>query len=248
MKFLDRLCCTLLGLTLSAGGLLLLLDPHSTGGWLHCGTAVGIILALLTLLSGMGTLCGLRRTILSPIVLAIVIISLIFSLLTHHTRIFGLCLILLPMAIYHLVYSLRKGGESAPAWFEWTALGLFALFALAIPVDALVNLPRMEFGPCRVGADARKAPLSMECDTLLCTEIRALLIVDDHIVAKVPIRKMDSPRFQAKVAGDPDRVMADGILAGRLFVGAASAVLVLLMLICAIVKPIIHKPIKPTVL
>ena len=236
MKFLDRLCCTLTGLTLSAAGLLLLFDPVTTGGWLHCGTVPGIIAALLMLLAGMATLCGLRHRIVAPITLALIIIALIFNLLTYHIRLFGLSIILLPMAIYHLVYSLREGNGRAPAWFEWTFIGIFALFALLIPTDALVNLPRMEFGPYRVGADVRKTQLGEQENGVVCIAGRALAIAEDHIIAKAPERRLDSPRFQRKLATDPDRVMTAGILAGRLYAACAAAVLALLMLVCGIIK------------
>ena len=236
MKFLDRLCCTFPGLTASAAGLLMLLDPVTTGERLHLGTVAGILVSLMVLLTGMATLCGLRRKVVSPLLLALVAAGLIVCLLTHHFRLAGWALILLPMAIYHLVYCLREPQDAVPAWFERVALGVFALVALAIPLDALVNLPRMEFGPYRVGMDVRKTPLGESAAPLIVIGHRVMVVENHHIIAQAPLRRIDSPRFQARLEADPDRVMADGIVAGRLYVAALAALFALLACVCAILK------------
>lgn len=246
MKFLDRLCCTLLGLTASAAGLLMLLDPVTTGARLHLGTAAGILVSLMVFLGGISTLCGLRRKAVSPLVLALVVAGLIACLLTHRYRLAGWCLILLPLAIYHMVYCLRKPQDGVPAWFEWTALGVFALAALAIPADALVNLPRMGFGPYRTGVDVRKTPLGEDAAPLVVIGNRVIAVANGHIVAQAPLRRIDSPRFQARLEGDPDRAMADGILAGRMYVAALAALFALLACVCVILKKHFpkHQPIQ----
>ena len=77
MRFLDRLCCTLLGLTLSAAGLLLLVDPAWTASRLGSGLFVAIPLAVVVLLAGLGTLCGLRRKTLSIATLALTVCTLV---------------------------------------------------------------------------------------------------------------------------------------------------------------------------
>ena len=122
MRFLDRLCCTLLGLTLSAAGLLLLVDPFATASHLYCGLIPAILLSAVIMIAGIGTLCGLRRKTLSIVALVPTAVALVVSLLSGHIRLTGLCLILLPMAIYHLVYSWREGNGRAPAWFDRVAL------------------------------------------------------------------------------------------------------------------------------
>lgn len=249
MRFLDRLCCTLLGLTLSAAGLLLLVDPFATASHLYCGLIPAILLSAVIMIAGIGMLCGLRRKTLSIVALVPTAVALVVSLLSGHIRLTGLCLILLPMAIYHLVYSWREGNGRAPAWFDCAALGVFALCALAIPLDAWINLPRMEFSPLKVGHDLRAHPFKTEEGVLNSEEgpavvtipyykgrLCALLIADDHIIAKVPARRANSPRFQKKLQGDPDRVMADGIVAGRLYVAALAALFALLACVCAILK------------
>ena len=249
MKFLYRMCCTLLGLTMSAAGLLLLLDPVTTGERLHCGPAPAIILSVLVLLAGVGTLCGLRRKVVSLTVLVLTLAGLVVCLLSGRVRLTGLCLILLPMALFLFVRSLREAPGRAPAWFEWTAVGVFALFALAIPVDALVNLPRLDFSSCKVGTDLLKNPLEIEMNapaeegaaTIAFVQrkherSRALLIADDHIVARTPAGRVDSPRFQQKLQEDPDRVMAAGILAGRIYAVCVAALLALLMAVCGIIR------------
>ncbi len=239
MRFLDRLCCTLLGLTLSAAGLLLLVDPAWTASRLGSGLFVAILLAVVVLLAGLGTLCGLRRKILSIAALALTVCTLVVCLFAGRIRPMGLCLILLPMAIYHLVYSWREGNGRAPAWFDRAALGLLALCAVAISVDALVNLPRLEFGPNKVGAEyslidstvpvvtVQKVPHSREA---------ALLIADGHIIAKTPASRVDSPRFQKKLQADPDRVMTAGILSGRLYLACLAAAFGILALVCHLIR------------
>ena len=249
MKFLDRFSCTLTGLTLSAAGLLLLADPAWTASRLGAGLAGGILIALLALLAGIGTLCGLRRKTLSIVALVLTVGALAVCLFSGRVRLTGLCLILLPMAIYHLVYSWREGNGRVPAWFDRVALGVFALCALAIPADALINLPRIEFGPYKVGTDLRKTPLPTEAEQPLADSrpfvtllpygnVRAcaVLVADDHIIAKTPARRANSPRFLQKLQDDPDRVMTAGILAGRLYLACLAAAFALLALACHLIR------------
>ena len=249
MRFLDRLCCTLLGLTLSAAGLLLLVDPAWTAARLGSGLIVAVVLSVVVLLAGVGTLCGLRRKTVSIAALTLNVAALLVCLFSGRIRLMGLCLILLPMAIYHMVYSWREGNGRAPAWFDRVALGVLALCALAIPVDALVNLPRLEFGPYKVGTDLNKAEVQAEQDSLMngdapVVEIRhaphshaaALLIADGHVIAKTPASRVDSPRFQKKLQADPDRVMTAGILAGRLYLACLAAALGILALTCHLIR------------
>lgn len=249
MKFLDRFSCTLLGLTLSAAGLLLLVDPAWTATRLGAGLVGGILTGALVLLTGIGTLCGLRRKTLSIAALVLTLCALGVCLFSGRIRLTGLSLMLLPLAILHLVYSWREGNGRASAWFDRVALGVFALCALAIPADALINLPRLEFGPYKVGTDLRKAEMSAEQDSLINSAVpvvavqhdthsraAALLIADGHIIAKIPASRMDSPRFQMKLQDDPDRVMAAGILAGRLYLAGLVAAFALLSLVCYLVR------------
>ena len=249
MKFLDRLSRVLLGLTFSIGGLLLLLDPVATGGWIGLGVVAGILLAGLMLLTGLGTLCALRCKTLSIVALVLNIFALGFCLLSSRIRLAGLSLMLLPMAIYHVVYSWREGNGRAPAWFDRLALGVFALFVLAIPADALINLPRMEFSSTRVGTDLRMIPVVTEDGPLTTDEgpvvatlpygkVRdcAVLVADDHIIAKTPAHRANEPRFLQKLQDDPDRVMTAGILAGRIYVVCVAAFFALLILVCGLVR------------
>lgn len=249
MKFLDRFSRVLLGLTFSMGGLLLLLDPVATGGWIGLGVVAGILLAGLMLLTGLGTLCALRCKTMSIVALVLTIFTLGFSLLSGHIRVAGLSLILLPMAIFHVVYSWREGNGRAPAWFDRVALGIFALFVLAIPADALINLPRVEFSPYKVGTDLRQTPLVTEEGPLNTDEgplvtilpwgnVRdcAVLVADDHIIAKTPAHRANAPRFLQKLQDDPDRVMTAGILAGRIYVACVAAFFALLMLVCGLIR------------
>ena len=237
MRFLDRLCCTLLGLTLSAAGLLLLVDPFATASHLYCGLIPAILLSAVIMIAGIGTLCGLRRKTLSIVALVPTAVALVVSLLSGHIRLTGLCLILLPMAIYHLVYSWREGNGRAPAWFDRVALGVFALFALAIPADALINLPRLEFGPEKVGATI-ETDESPSVTMLRYGNVRdcAVLVADGHIIAKVPERRANSPRFLQKLQDDPDRVMTAGILAGRIYAVCLAAAFALLALVCHLIR------------
>ena len=249
MRFLDRLCCTLLGLTLSAAGLLLLVDPFATASHLDCGLIPAILLSAVIMIAGIGTLCGLRRKILSIATLALTVCALVVCLFAGRIRLTGLCLILLPMAIYHLVYSWREGNGRVPAWFDRAALGVFALCALAIPLDAWINLPRMEFSPLKVGHDLRAHPFKTEEGVLNSEEgpavvtipyykgrLCALLIADDHIIAKTPASRVDSPRFQKKLQADPDRVMTAGILSGRLYLACLAAAFAILALVCHLIR------------
>ena len=237
MNFLDRLSCTLLGLTLSAAGLLLLVDPAWTAARLGAGLVGGILVAALTLLAGIGTLCGLRRKTLSIVALVLTVGALVVFLFSGRIRLTGLCLILLPMAIYHLVYSWREGNGRAPAWFDRVALGVFALLTLAIPADALINLPRLEFGPEKVGAtiETDEGP---SVTMLRYGNVRdcAVLVADGHIIAKVPERRANSPRFLQKLQDDPDRVMTAGILAGRIYAVCLAAAFALLALVCHLIR------------
>ena len=249
MRFLDRLCCTLLGLTLSAAGLLLLVDPAWTASRLGAGLVVAIVLATVVLLAGVGTLCGLRRMTVSIAALTLNVAALLVCLFSGRIRLMGLCLILLPMAIYHVVYSWWEGNGRAPAWFDRAVLGVFALCAVAISVDALVNLPRLEFGPNKVGTDLRKTELFAEQDSPVNADApvvtiqhahhsraAALLIADGHIIAKTPASRVDSPRFQKKLQADPDRVMTAGILSGRLYLACLAAALGILALVCHLIR------------
>ena len=237
MNFLDRLSCTLPGLTLSAAGLLLLVDPVWTAARLGLGLVGGILVAALTLLVGIGTLSGLRRKTLSIVTLVLTVGALVVFLFSGRIRLTGLCLILLPMAIYHLVYSWREGNGRAPAWFDRVALGVFALLALAIPADALINLPRLEFGPEKVGAtiESDEGP---SVTMLRYGNVRdcAVLVADGHIIAKVPARRANSPRFLQKLQDDPDRVMTAGILAGRIYGICLAAAFALLALVCHLIR------------
>ena len=249
MKFLDRFCCTLTGLTLSAAGLLLLLDPAWTAERLGSGLVGGILTAAALLVAGLGTLCGLRRKGLSIAVLVLISVALIFCLFSGRIRLTGLCLLLLPMAIYHTVFSWREGNGAAPAWFDRLFLGIFALCAMAIASDALVNLPRMEFSPYKVGTDLRRDGLSAEQDSLINSPVpvvsvmraphsraAALLIADGHVVAKTPAARVGSARFRKKMQEDPDRVMAVGILSGRLFAICLAAALAVAASVCRLLR------------
>ena len=181
MRFLRGLCRVLFALTFIVSGALKLLDPVGTGlivkeyiDFMHLGSlepaavALGIALAAAEFTLGCCILSGLRIRIMAWIAL---ILTAFFTLLTLYLMLFNPIsdcgcfgeaihltntqtflknVVLLVLAI--LIFLGRKRATRlAPAWLEWTFVGLFAVLGLSVAIRALATIPQVDFTAYRVG-------------------------------------------------------------------------------------------------
>ena len=181
MRFLRGLCRVLFALTFIFSGVLKLLDPVGTGlivheylsfmhlDFLDSGAIVlGIALATLEFLIGICVLSGLRLRIVAWVAL---ILTAFFTVLTFYlmrfnpisdcgcfgeaihltnTQTFLKNVVLLALAIF-IFLGRKRATRVAPAWLEWTFVGIFAALALGVSVRALATIPQVDFTAYRVG-------------------------------------------------------------------------------------------------
>ena len=181
MRFLRGLCRVIFALTFILSGALKLLDPIGTGlivkeyldfmhldGLNSAAVWLGVALATAEFVIGICVLSGLRIRIIAW---AALILTVFFTGLTLYLMLynpisdcgcFGEAIhltnrqtffknvILLVLAI--LIFLGRKRATRvAPAWLEWTFIGLFALAGLSVAIRALSTIPQVDFTAYRVG-------------------------------------------------------------------------------------------------
>ena len=181
MRFLLALFRILFALTFIVSGALKLLDPVGTGlivkeylDFMHLGAlepaaiGLGIALAVTEFTIGVCILGGLRIRIISWITLIMVagftgltLYLMLFNPISDcgcfgeaihltNTQTFLKNIVLLVLAI--LIFLGRKRATRiAPAWLEWTFVGIFAILATAVAIRALATIPQVDFTAYRVG-------------------------------------------------------------------------------------------------
>lgn len=183
MKGLHKLFRILFGLTFILSGFTKLIDPVGTSlivkeyfSFMHLlflsplATVFAVAMSALEMLTGICVLTGIRPRIFSFIGMAMMIA---FTLVTiylvaynpisdcgcfgeaiHLTNWQSLAknLVLLPMSMFLFLWSTRQP-DKAPAALDWIAAAIFALFATGIAIDALRDIPRMDFTAYRTGTD-----------------------------------------------------------------------------------------------
>ena len=181
MRFLLALFRILFALTFIVSGALKLVDPVGTGlivkeylDFMHLGAlepaaiGLGIALAVTEFTIGICILGGLRIRIISWITLIMVagftgltLYLMLFNPISDcgcfgeaihltNTQTFLKNVVLLVLAI--LIFLGRKRATRiAPAWLEWTFVGIFALLATAVAIRALATIPQVDFTAYRVG-------------------------------------------------------------------------------------------------
>ena len=181
MRFLLALFRILFALTFIVSGALKLLDPVGTGLIVKeyldfmrlsalepAAIGLGMALAVTEFTIGICILGGLRIRIIAWVTL---IMTAGFTLLTLYLMLFNPIsdcgcfgeaihltntqtflknVVLLVLAI--LIFLGRKRATRvAPAWLEWTFIGIFAVLALAVSIRALATIPQVDFTAYRVG-------------------------------------------------------------------------------------------------
>ena len=178
LRGLFRICFSL---TFILSGILKLLDPVGTGlivkeyiAFLHLGflspAAVGLGIALATteFLVGICVLSGIRIRIVAWVALLLTagFTGLTLYLVLYNpisdcgcfgeaihltnTQTFYKNIILLFLAV--LIFLGRKRATRvAPAWLEWTFVGVFGVLALSVALRALATIPQVDFTAYRVG-------------------------------------------------------------------------------------------------
>ena len=181
MRFLLALFRILFALTFIVSGALKLVDPVGTGlivkeylDFMHLGAlepaaiGLGIALAVTEFTIGVCILGGLRIRIISWITLIMVagftgltLYLMLFNPISDcgcfgeaihltNTQTFLKNVVLLVLAI--LIFLGRKRATRiAPAWLEWTFVGIFAVLATAVAIRALATIPQVDFTAYRVG-------------------------------------------------------------------------------------------------
>jgi triosephosphate isomerase len=181
MRFLLALFRILFALTFIVSGALKLVDPVGTGlivkeylDFMHLGAlepaaiGLGIALAVTEFTIGVCILGGLRIRIISWITLILVagftgltLYLMLFNPISDcgcfgeaihltNTQTFLKNVVLLVLAI--LIFLGRKRATRiAPAWLEWTFVGIFAVLATAVAIRALATIPQVDFTAYRVG-------------------------------------------------------------------------------------------------
>ena len=181
MRFLLALFRILFALTFIVSGALKLVDPVGTGlivkeylDFMHldalepAAIGLGIALAVTEFTIGICILGGLRIRIISWITLIMVagftgltLYLMLFNPISDcgcfgeaihltNTQTFLKNVVLLVLAI--LIFLGRKRATRiAPAWLEWTFVGIFALLATAVAIRALATIPQVDFTAYRVG-------------------------------------------------------------------------------------------------
>ncbi len=182
MRFLLALFRILFALTFIVSGALKLVDPVGTGlivkeylDFMHLGAlepaaiGLGIALAVTEFTIGICILGGLRIRIISWITLIMVagftgltLYLMLFNPISDcgcfgeaihltNTQTFLKNVVLLVLAI--LIFLGRKRATRiAPAWLEWTFVGIFAILATAVAIRALATIPQVDFTAYRVGS------------------------------------------------------------------------------------------------
>ena len=181
MRIVRGFCRVIFALTFILSGVLKLLDPVGTGlivkeylDFMHldflesASVVLGIALATTEFTIGICVLDGLRLKIVAW---AALILQAVFTLLTLYLMLFNPIsdcgcfgeaihltntqtflknVVLLVLAI--LIFLGRKRATRiAPAWLEWTFVGIFALLATAVAIRALATIPQVDFTAYRVG-------------------------------------------------------------------------------------------------
>jgi len=181
MRLLRGLFRIVFSLTFILSGILKLIDPVGTGlivkeylGFMHldfllpAALGLGIALATTEFLVGIGVLSGIRIRIVAWVAL---LLTAGFTGLTLYLMLYNPIsdcgcfgeaihltneqtfyknLILLFLAV--LIFLGRKRATRvAPAWLEWTFVGLFAVLALSVAIRALLTIPQVDFTAYRVG-------------------------------------------------------------------------------------------------
>lgn len=181
MRFLLALFRILFALTFIVSGALKLVDPVGTGlivkeylDFMHldalepAAIGLGIALAVTEFTIGICILGGLRIRIISWITLIMVagftgltLYLMLFNPISDcgcfgeaihltNTQTFLKNVVLLVLAI--LIFLGRKRATRiAPAWLEWTFVGIFVLLATAVAIRALATIPQVDFTAYRVG-------------------------------------------------------------------------------------------------
>ena len=181
MRFLLALFRILFALTFIVSGALKLVDPVGTGlivkeylDFMHldalepAAIGLGIALAVTEFTIGVCILGGLRIRIISWITLIMVagftgltLYLMLFNPISDcgcfgeaihltNTQTFLKNVVLLVLAI--LIFLGRKRATRiAPAWLEWTFVGIFAVLATAVAIRALATIPQVDFTAYRVG-------------------------------------------------------------------------------------------------
>lgn len=181
MRFLRGLCRVIFALTFIVSGSLKLLDPVGTGlivkeylDFMHldflvpASVLLGIALSTFEFVIGICILSGLRIRIVAW---AALILTAMFTCITLYlmlynpisdcgcfgeaihltnTQTFIKNLVLLVLAILIFIWR-KRATRLAPAWFEWTLVGLFALVGASVAVRALATIPQVDFTAYRVG-------------------------------------------------------------------------------------------------
>ena len=181
MRFLLALFRILFALTFIVSGALKLVDPVGTGlivkeylDFMHMGAlepaaiGLGMALAVTEFTIGICILGGLRIRIIAWVTL---ILTAGFTLLTLYLMLFNPIsdcgcfgeaihltntqtflknVVLLALAIF-IFLGRKRATRVAPAWLEWTFVGIFAVLALGVSVRALATIPQVDFTAYRVG-------------------------------------------------------------------------------------------------
>ncbi len=183
MNGLHKFVRILFGLTFIISGFTKLIDPVGTAlvvkeyfSFMHLmflspfATAFAVTMSALEMLTGICILNSIRLKVFSfigmvmMVAFTLVTVYLVaynpikdcgcFGEVIHLTNWQSLAknLVLLPMSIFIFVWSF-KIAEKASAAFDWTAAAVFAAFAAAIALDALRDIPRMDFTAYNIGTD-----------------------------------------------------------------------------------------------
>ena len=181
MRFIRGLLRVLFSLTFILSGILKLLDPVGTGlivkeyiDFMHldflepAAVGLGIALATTEFLVGICVLSGIRIRIVAWVALVMTagFTGLTLYLMLYNpisdcgcfgeaihltnTQTFYKNIILLFLAVL-IFLSRKRATRVAPAWLEWTFVGIFAVLALAVALRALATIPQVDFTAYRVG-------------------------------------------------------------------------------------------------
>ena len=181
MRFLLALFRILFALTFIVSGALKLLDPVGTGlivkeylDFMHLGAlegaavGLGIALSVTEFTIGLCILSGLRIRIAAWVTLiltagftGLTLYLMLFNPISDcgcfgeaihltNTQTFLKNVILLAMAII-IFLGRKRATRVAPAWLEWTFVGLFAVLVLGVALRALATIPQVDFTAYRVG-------------------------------------------------------------------------------------------------
>jgi triosephosphate isomerase len=181
MRFILGLFRIAFALTFLLSGALKLLDPVGTGlivkeylDFMHlealepAAVGLGIALATTEFTIGICVLGGLRIRIIAWIALiltagftALTLYLMLYNPISDcgcfgeaihltNTQTFIKNVILLVLAIF-IFLGRKRATRVAPAWLEWTFVGIFAALALSVAIRALATIPQVDFTAYRVG-------------------------------------------------------------------------------------------------